>query len=95
MSPVFVYFSEISQSSLLICCCTCLVNTSRAGEGSLDIAVSSGGENVPHTTKGLGNGTFDVSFTPHRAEIHLVVIKFNGEMVSGNSHRTNILMSVC
>jgi len=60
-----------------------LVNASQAGEGNLEAVIMAGTESVPSTLKNLGNGNYDLTFTPHRSDVHLVTIKFNGEMIPG------------
>ena len=75
------YFSYIYDS----------VNASQAGEGNFDVVITTGSENVPLALKSLGSGNFDLSFTPQRADLHLVMIKFNGEMIPGK-HFTNQML---
>lgn len=67
------------------------VNTSKAGEGCLDINVSSSGEIVPHNCKNLGKSSYDVSFTPYKPTVHLVTVKFNSEMVPGSPFNVAII----
>ena len=66
---------------LLFSCLT--VDASRAGAGNLELIVSVAGENVPNFVKAEGNARFEVSFTPHTPDTHMISVKFNGEVVPG------------
>ena len=59
------------------------VDASQAGQGNLEIIVSTGDENVPNFVKCIGQGRFDVSFTPQVADSHSISVRFNGENVPG------------
>lgn len=60
-----------------------LVDGSGAGSGNLEILVNGG--HVTSFVRNLGDQRFLASFVPHEAMEHIVDIKFNGEVVTGNS----------
>ena len=61
-----------------------LVDASQAGTGTLEISVTTAADNVPNFVTSLGNGCYDVSFTPQVLENHSVHVRFNGEHVPGS-----------
>ena len=50
--------------------------------------MSAANENVPNFVKAAGNACFEVSFTPQVADTHMISVKFNGEMVPGNTDKS-------
>ena len=60
-----------------------VVNVTGAGEGMLEVTVMTSCGAVPHACKAVGNGVHCITFTPHTAEPHSVVVKFNSECVTG------------
>lgn len=60
-----------------------IVDASEAGEGQLEISINEG--EVPNHVTVIGGGRCLVSFTPVHPKPHFIDIKFNGEIVSGNS----------
>ena len=59
------------------------VNVSRAGFGTLDVAITARGETVPNGMREVNNGIVAVSFTPLTSDVHLITLKYNCEMVPG------------
>lgn len=57
------------------------VDGSGAGSGNLEILVNGG--HVTSFVKNLGDQRFLASFVPHEALVHIIDIKFNGEVVPG------------
>ena len=70
------------------------VDASRAGAGNLELIVSVAGENVPNFVKAEGNARFEVSFTPHTPDTHMISVKFNGEVVPGKISQSRINQSM-
>ena len=61
------------------------VDASEAGEGNLEILVSSQtGDNIPTRVEPAGGAVFRVSFVPGSPELHRVAVTFNDEQVPGN-----------
>lgn len=62
------------------------INASHAGEGSLEISVTScsDGQNILTKVNPLGGAIFEVIFVPKQADDHQVNITFNGQPVLGN-----------
>ena len=61
------------------------VDASAAGAGNLEIIVSVAGENVPNFVNSQGKGRFEVSFTPHIPDTHMISVKFNNEPAPGKT----------
>ena len=59
------------------------MDASEAGDGNLEIHVVAEGDSVPNYVKQETDTLFRVTFTPQRACIHQVQIRFNGEPVPG------------
>ncbi|KAK6633220.1 hypothetical protein RUM44_003821 [Polyplax serrata] len=57
------------------------IDGSGAGSGNLEILVNGG--HVTSFVKNLGDQRFLASFVPHEALVHIIDIKFNGEVVPG------------
>lgn len=62
-----------------------VVDASQAGEGNLEIVVSSQGQHIPTEVHPLGNATFSVSFLPEEPFDHIINVSFNKEPVKGES----------
>lgn len=60
-----------------------LVDGSGAGSGNLEILVNGG--HVTSFVRNLGDQRFLASFVPHEALVHIIDIKFNGEVVPGRT----------
>jgi len=55
-----------------------------AGSGSLEIAVTCRGEEIPSMVyRGMHPSDVEVSFVPKHVDIHLVNVYFNGQSVPG------------
>ncbi|XP_048246439.1 filamin-C-like isoform X5 [Haliotis rufescens] len=61
-----------------------IVDASAAGEGTLEIAVSASGRNIPNQARALGGGRFEVSFVGREATRHKAVLTYNGEHIPGS-----------
>jgi len=62
----------------------CAVNVAEAGEGSMEISVTSAsGRNLPHDVQSVSSGMYEVSFTPTESGNHRANVLFNGEHVPG------------
>ncbi|XP_067668832.1 filamin-A-like isoform X1 [Haliotis asinina] len=61
-----------------------IVDASAAGEGTLEIAVSANGRNIPNQARALGGGRFEVSFVGREATRHKAVLTYNGEHIPGS-----------
>ena len=61
-----------------------VVNTDNAGEGNMEITIEASGRKIQNHVRQIGQGRFEVSFTPMDACEHQVSITFNGETIPGN-----------
>jgi len=67
------------------------VDAGEAGEGNLEILVSSPtNDNVPTQVEALGGARFGVSFGPRQPGQHTVQVTFNDEPVPGKSLKCNV-----
>lgn len=66
------------------------VDASQAGEGNLEIAVSSQGQHVPTEVHPLGSAKFSVSFVPEEPFDHIINVSFNKEPVPGSPFRAKV-----
>ena len=66
------------------------VDAGEAGEGSLEIGISSHGHFIANQVTPLGDSVFQVQFTPKHAGLHHATIAFNGEPVTGNPFAIHI-----
>ncbi|XP_066266983.1 filamin-A-like isoform X5 [Branchiostoma lanceolatum] len=57
------------------------VDASQAGTGHIDVSVSCERRNVPISVQTKGHGIFDCSFVPRDLPDHLIVVKFNGQII--------------
>jgi filamin len=71
---------ELSQSEVNKPC-EFTIDASGAGEGQLEIAVNDG--LVKNNVKQLRPGYYLVSFVPVKAELYVIDVKFNNELVPG------------
>lgn len=60
------------------------VDATEAGEGTLELVVSSQRGTVKAEVVACSRGLYDVTFVPHNAIRHFVNITFNDEIVPGN-----------
>jgi len=64
--------------------CVVIVNAQNAGSGSLEIAVTCRGEEIPsNVNTGMHASDVEVTFVPKHIETHLANIYFNGHVVPG------------
>ncbi|CAG0907410.1 unnamed protein product, partial [Cyprideis torosa] len=54
------------------------VDSSKAGRGTLTIAVKAAGQEVKHSLRDVGWGSHEVIFTPSIPVIHLLTVQYNG-----------------
>ena len=67
------------------------VDAGEAGEGNLEILVSSpSGVNVPTQVEALGGARFGVSFGPRQPGHHTVQVTFNDEPVPGKLQNVDV-----
>ena len=59
------------------------MDASQAGEGKLDISVTSGGAIVHAEITQIGRGKYEVSFVPRDVNPHFVDVQFNDTQVDG------------
>ena len=62
---------------------TFTVDASEAGEGTLELVVSTDKSTVKAEVVACSRGLYDVTFVPHEAVPHFVNISFNEEDVPG------------
>ena len=63
----------------------CAVNTDNAGEGNMEITIEAGGRKIQNHVRQIGQGRFEVSFTPMDACEHQVSVTFNAETIPGTA----------
>ncbi|CAM4749067.1 unnamed protein product [Rotaria magnacalcarata] len=68
-----------------------LIDASKAGEGDLEISVNHSGRNIPNEINPIGNGLFEIQFTPQKAITHHCNILFNHEHVPGSPLAVNVM----
>lgn len=59
------------------------MDAATAGEGTMEIAISSNGRNIPNQARSIGNGQFEVSFVGRQPQRHEAAITYNGHNVPG------------
>ena len=59
------------------------MDASAAGEGTMEIAISANGRNIPNQAHSIGTGKYEVSFVGRQAVTHEAVITYNGQHVPG------------
>lgn len=64
-----------------------IVDASQAGEGTLELVVSTRKSSVKAVVSMQSRGLYDVTFIPQDKVSHYVNIKFNEENVPGKKHR--------
>ncbi|XP_076454408.1 filamin-B-like [Babylonia areolata] len=67
------------------------VETTGAGEGEMEIAVSADGHLVPNTARPLGSGKYEVSFVGSQPVVHVVTVTYNGQHVEGSPFFLNFV----
>ncbi|XP_070173160.1 filamin-A-like isoform X2 [Littorina saxatilis] len=67
------------------------VDASSAGEGTMEIAISANGRNIPNQAHSVGNGKYEVSFVGQQSVPHEAVITYNGQHVPGSPFRVDFL----
>ncbi len=80
--------------SMVIYWTLCLVDTSKAGDGMVEVEVKpSKGPPVPAKMEGIGMGGAlqRVKFTPMEKSPYYVLVKFNGYPVTGGARRVDIV----
>lgn len=65
------------------------VDATEAGEGTLELVVSSQKGTVKAEVVACSRGLYDVTFVPHNAIPHFVSITFNDETVQGRQLENN------
>lgn len=60
-----------------------LVDAADAGAGSLEIAISRNGKNIPNYVQNEGIARFRIKFIPDQPCMHQVQIKFNNIDIQG------------
>ncbi|CAF5036697.1 unnamed protein product [Rotaria sp. Silwood1] len=66
------------------------IDATNAGAGSLEIAVSRDGKNIPNYVQNEGSTCFRIKFIPDQLCIHEVHIKFNGIHIQGSPFQCNV-----
>ena len=69
------------------------MDASQAGEGNLEITISSRGHNIPTQVHPQGNARFAVSFVPIEPADHIISVSFNKESVPGSPLVARVLGS--
>ncbi|XP_022709435.1 filamin-A-like isoform X1 [Varroa jacobsoni] len=59
------------------------VDTTKAGQGTLEVAVSNGGAKVPLQVDEIAVGLYKVTYVPKSASPHKIEIRYNGHAVLG------------
>ena len=73
-----------SSTALIVSIIFVSVNVRDAGEGTLEIGISSPtGQNIANNVVPMGTGMFLVSFTPTVGGVHKATITFNDENIRG------------
>lgn len=67
-----------------------IVDANQAGEGNLEITVSTQGQTVPTEVHPLGGARFAVTFIPEETFDHIINISFNREPVPGSPFRAKV-----
>ncbi|XP_076435460.1 filamin-B-like isoform X2 [Babylonia areolata] len=67
------------------------VDASAAGEGTMEITVSTNGHNIPNQALAVGTGKYEVSFVGREAVTHQAVITYNGHHVPGSPFTVHFL----
>lgn len=65
------------------------VDAAGAGEGTLELVVSTASNTVKAEVTACARGLYDVTFVPQTAEPHFVNITFNDISIDGNPFRVN------
>lgn len=66
------------------------VDAAGAGEGTLELIVSTATSTVKAEVVAVARGLYDVTFIPHTCEPHFVNITFNDVAVDGNPFRVDV-----
>ena len=69
-----------------------LVDATDSGAGSLEIAISRNGKNIPNYVQNEGIARFRIKFIPDQPCVHQVQIKFNGTDIHGKNKIQNSLV---
>ncbi|XP_078613825.1 filamin-A-like isoform X3 [Branchiostoma floridae x Branchiostoma japonicum] len=64
------------------------VDTTNAGQGVLKAVVAAGGQDVPSKLSSVGEGLYDLTFTPKTSAAHLTTFSFNDTTVKGSPFTT-------
>ncbi|CAF1001104.1 unnamed protein product [Rotaria sordida] len=67
-----------------------MIDATDAGAGSLEIAVSRDGKNIPNYVQNEGNTFFRIQFIPDQPCMHQVQMKFNGIDIQGSPFQCNV-----
>ncbi|CAF3819425.1 unnamed protein product [Rotaria sordida] len=70
-----------------------MIDATDAGAGSLEIAVSRDGKNIPNYVQNEGNTFFRIQFIPDQPCMHQVQMKFNGIDIQGSPFQCNVFSS--
>ncbi|OQR78194.1 filamin-A-like [Tropilaelaps mercedesae] len=62
------------------------VDTTKAGQGTLEVSVSGGGTKVPLQLDEVAVGLYKATFSPKSASSHKIDIRYNGHIVPGFPH---------
>lgn len=62
------------------------VDTTKAGQGTLEVSVSGGGAKVPLQLDEVAVGLYKAMLTPKSASPHKIDIRYNGHVVPGFPH---------
>lgn len=68
------------------------VDAAGAGEGTLELVVSTANNTVKAEVTACARGLYDVTFVPQTAEPHYVNITFNDISIDGNPFRVSLLL---
>lgn len=66
------------------------VDATGAGEGTLELVVSTANNTVKAEVTACARGLYDVTFVPQTAEPHFVNITFNDISIDGNPFRVSL-----
>ncbi|CAF3378932.1 unnamed protein product [Rotaria socialis] len=70
-----------------------IIDATDSGAGSLEIAISRNGKNIPNYVQNEGTARFRIKFIPDQPCIHQVQIKFNGTDIHGSPYLCNVISS--
>ena len=68
---------------MVVNCFSQTVDASQAGEGNMQISIGCGGKNIQNKVRSLGQGKYEVLFTPLEGKTHHAEILYNNQPIAG------------